>query len=415
MFIQRIKRFIKRLSYRKVLAILFLAFVFYIGASAMPTTIIEIGNFLNTERADIADRILATRDDMDTEYRNMLEFDGDYLTNKGSYINFNGLIARIMGQRFMNERIKLDNGHLTQLTRKQDASLAAEQLTKLYDRQKENGREFLFVLAPFQAPKYEDIVPAGYIDYSNQNSDALLGMLKENGVPVLDLREEMKNEGMDHSDAFFTTDHHWKPETGFWAYTEIIDYLTNTGTIEPIDRKYTDINEYEIDLRKDWFLGSSGKRTGIYFAGVDDFSIFEPKDPNWGREVCLDIPAANIIIQGSFRDILFYHSRMETEPDYFIANPYGWYGLGDRAVKHYQNSAAPTDLNILAMGDSFALSTFPYLSLVAGSLDDFDMRYYTDDFEEYYSKSNPDVIIVFVTAHGAVSENTTYDFFSDLQ
>ena len=403
---QKTRKFIRKLSYKHALSIIFLAVIFYVGAASLPSTISEFSYFLNTEETDI----ITVRNDLDTAYRNMLDFDGEYPVNKGAYINFNGLIARLMGQRFMNERIKLDNGHLTQLTRKQDATFAAAQLTKLCNSQKENGRDFLFVIAPFQVPKYDDIVPAGYIDYSNQNSDALLEMLRENGVPILDLREEMKNEGIDHSDAFFVTDHHWTPETGFWAYTEIINSLTLSGTIDPIDRKYTDINEYDIEIRKDWFLGSSGKRTGSYYAGVDDFSIIVPRDPDWGKEVSLEFPNSTTIIQGSFRDILFYHSKMETEPDYFIANPYGWYGLGDRAVKQYRNSGAPTELNMFVIGDSFALSTFPYLSLIASSLDDFDMRYYDDDFKEYYNENLPDVIIILVTAHGAISENTTYDF-----
>ena len=410
MYIIKIRNFIKHLGYKQVLAILFIAAVLYISATSLPTTLLEIGNFLNTEDADI----ISVRDNLDTAYQNMLEFNGDYLINKGSYINFNGLMARLLGQRYMNERVKLYNGHLTQLTRRQDATLAATQLIKLCNRQKENGGAFLFVLAPFQAPKYEDVMPAGYVDYSNQNSDDLLKLLMESDVPVLDLREEMKNEGISHSEAFFVTDHHWKPETGFWAYTEIVDRLTHSGLIQPIDRKYTDIGEYDIEIKNNWFLGSSGKRTGIFFAGTDDFSVISPRDPDFGKEVSLYMPSVSATIQGSFSETLYNHSELGIAQDFFSGNPYGGYGHGDKSVKHYQNAAAPTELSILAIGDSFALSTFSYLPLVADSMDYLDMRYYNGNFEEYYSEFAPDVVIILVTAHGAVSENTTYDFFGDL-
>ncbi|MCL2124776.1 MAG: hypothetical protein FWH33_02170 [Oscillospiraceae bacterium] len=398
---------IKKITYKHMLAVAFLFAIMYTGAVAFLPTIYNVGEYIKTTSPGI----VAVRDMADNEYRNMLSFNNsNSLTDKGIYIDFNGLMARAMGQRFMNERIKLDNGHLTQIARKQDVSLAATQLTKLCNAQKENGRAFLFVVAPFQVPKYEDIMPAGYEDFVNDNADDLLELLRANEVPFIDLREEMKNEGISYSEAFFVTDHHWTPEMGFWAYAKIIDYLKREGVAPETSERFSDISEYDIEIKNDLFLGSSGKRTGRYFAGADDFSIISPKDSNWGNGITFSLPGTDFSVQGSFGDILFNRNRLNAEPNYFNANPYGLYGFGDAAEKHYSNSNAPADFNILTIGDSFALATFPYLSLNAGVMDHFDMRYYKNDFSEYYNDTLPDAIIILVTAHGVVSENTTYEF-----
>ena len=128
----------------------------------------------------------------------------------------------------------------------------------------------------------------------------------------------------------------------------------------------------------------------------------------------LTIPSAKISIQGSFGDVLFDYKYLLEAPDYFNINPLGGYSYGNREVKNYRNSTAPQNLKVLAIGDSFALTTFPFISLVVDSMDCLDMRYYKDDFDEYYDSYCPDVVIVLVNANtGIVSENTTYKFIGD--
>jgi hypothetical protein len=342
----------------------------------------------------------------------MLEFNGHHPVNKGSYLNFNGLMARLMGQRYMNARVKLYNGHLTYIVEKKDVTKAAEQMTKLHDAQKGNGKQFLFVLAPFQVPKYEDILPAGYLDYSNQNADDLLDMLRDNNVPFLDLREEMQKDGISSADAFFVTDHHWKPETGFWAFAKIVDHLAEAKIIKPVDPKFTDINEYNIEVYKDWFLGSAGKRTGTYYAGVDDISVIYPK---FETEISLEIPYKNVSQKGAFSDVVF--SRKLVERDFFNDGAYDIYGYGDVNGKDYRNANAPADLRVLFIRDSFACATATFFPLVATECKELDMRHVYGDFYghnnflSFYNEYEPDVIVVLVNAGSVTDVHTTYDYF----
>lgn len=401
---------IKRITSEKALAAVFLLVIFILGASMLPQVTLLLNTFLHGKSADIVANVNYLRNDIDTAYLNMLTFDSGPITNKGTFINFNGFMARVMGQRFMNEIVRLDNGHLTLvLNEEQDAAPAAEQMTELYNRQAANGKDFLFVLAPYQIPPYEDILPAGFEESSNAAADDLLAMLSANGVPSLDLRAVAESENMSFADMFFTTDHHWTPETGFWAYTKIVEYITNNGIAAPVPAMYTDINQYNVEVYEDWFLGYGGKRTGIYFSGVDDFSVITPMYPTDGMSV--ELQGGAYRREGNFADIAYLMDAADTF-NYFGANPYGIYGNGDNDLTSYRNTNAPVDLKIMSIGDSFTNACLTFLPLAYSTCDELDMRAFKSNFEQYYNEYNPDLLIVLVTASDALKENTVYDFFT---
>ena len=132
-------------------------------------------------------------DRMDERYYGMLstEQDQPLLQNKGTYINLNGGMAKLLGQPMMNERVRLKNGHLTSVVSwrhsQEDIEYTAQNITSLARMQERTGGHFLFVLTPSQISKYEDLLPEGYTDTMNDTSDALLSLLAQNGVACLDL------------------------------------------------------------------------------------------------------------------------------------------------------------------------------------------------------------------------------------
>ena len=397
---------IKKIKRLHILAALFLVFIFYVGLATLPATAKNIGGFI---RGGGDAGIKTTARAISGDYYEMLDFMGGYnLQNKGAYINLNGLMARIMGQRHMNDRIKLDNGHLTYTLRRTDASLGAGQLTKLYERQKENGKYFLFVLTPFQIPKYEDFIPPGYEDWGNENADDLVDLLTANGVPVLDLRDEMRDEGMIYADAFFVTDNHWKTETGFWAYARILERLADDGAIETVDTKYTDIGNFNVDVYHDWFLGAHGKRTGIYYAGVDDIAIITPK---FDSDISVRIPSLAIDKRGDFYDVTYDEDCLRF--DYFLGSAYEAYGFGNKDQKTYMNEDAPLDLKLMTIGDSFNNVPAALYPLVFKRCDVLDMRHWTRDFAGYYTEFDPDILIVMFSPSEVKEQNARYDFFND--
>lgn len=353
---------------------------------------------------------------IDEMYDGMLstEQDQPLLQNKGTYINLNGAMAKLLGQPMMNERVKLKNGHLTSVVSwrhsQENIEYTAQNIASLARTQEKNGGQFLFVLAPSQISKYEDLLPEGYTDTMNDTSDTLLSLLDQNGVAYLDLREALHKDQISNADAFFVTDHHWRPQTGFWAYTKILSALEESGAIASVDGFYADSSHYDFVTYPNTFLGSSGKRTGICYAGVDD-SIFI--QPQFDTEITLTVPDRELELTGRYEEVCYNSEDTlnPDNPDYFQFNAYGLYGWGDNSLNRWRNENAPDNSKVMLIGDSFGNIPFSLMSIYFSDCDELDMRYYSEDFQRHYQDFQPDIVILEATLDQAVAENTCYSFF----
>ena len=290
---------IKHMKSSHILAVSFLLFIFYVGLAAFP-------QFLSNTRDAFSDgfSLRAYIRSIDDQYKGMLTADQEtpLLQNKGTYINLNGLMANVLDQPFMNERVKLTNGHLADTAAEEipadTVKQVADNLIRFSRKQTEREKTFLFVLAPSQIDPENDLLPAGYTDTANKTADTLLRFLEDGDVSCLDLREAMEEDGLNRTEAFFVTDHHWTPQTGFWAYEKILEALAEQGAISPVDTFYINKENYDFQIYEDSFLGAAGRRTGIYYAGLDDFCVITPNStPTFWSEW----KAAALICRGGMR------------------------------------------------------------------------------------------------------------------
>lgn len=412
------RNLLKKLTFRfseKIIALMFLAFCFYLGLSAFQPFLENCGKAL--ENGSTLAEFIEVIDD---QYSSMLttKTDQPLLYNKATYINMNGQIAKLLDQQIVNERMKLTNGHLAGIGGTYDpqrVQVISENLYEFYEAQAEKGKNFLFVLAPTQYYGHAEYLPTGYTDYANLNGDLLTQLLEDKGVPVLDLREKMREQSITYTDAFFVTDHHWKPQTAFWAYTELMTKLWELGFIDELAPELIDSENYRFEVYEKCYLGSSGRRTGQYFAGVDDFCLIVPK---FDTEISVTVSSRNVEKNGRYEDVS--HSKSYEEfvqllenPDYFNTDPYAAYGYGNTAMTNWRNENAPADQRFLLIGDSMANIPFSLLPLGISSCDELDMRSYSDDFTSYYNEYDPDTVIIFVNVGGILSKdayNVTYDF-----
>lgn len=390
-----------------VLAVSFLVFMLYVGPAALPSLLIQTGKTMEGE-SQARNYIKQTN----ALYEAMLKTDPEdpYLQNKGTYINLNGFMANSLGQPMMNERVKLRNGHLATVTPEhsdpESIRKAAENIIRFHKAHSSAGGDFLFVMVPSQISKYEDLLPPGYTDTTNADADAFLALLEEAGVTCLDLREELQNDGISVTDAYYVTDHHWTPQTGFWAYGKMVEKLAQMGTIEPVDPFYTDPENYTFETHLDTFLGSSGKRTGKYYTGVDDSILIRP---NFDTNIHISVPKRKLELQGRFEEVAYNTDVIHdyTHPDFYGDNVYGLYGWGDTPITHWRNEHAAEQSKFLLIGESFGNIPYSLMSLTFGSCDEVDRRHFEDDFLAYYEDYAPDTVIITVNVDMTISENTT--------
>lgn len=402
---------IKRITASHLLSFIFISFIFYVGFAAIPQFLCTSLSFF---QGDISIRNYI--DTVDDQYNGMLPNSKEIslLQNKGTYINLNGFMANTMDQRFMNDRVKLKNGNMAELMEQApDADWIvdiADNIATVYQHQEARGKNFLFVMTPSQISKYEDLLPTGYVDTINDTADLLLKLLAERGIECLDLRENFAEDGLVAADTFFKTDHHWLPQTGFWAYTKVLDKLQEMGIFSRINTAYTDADSFHFHIYEDSFLGSCGKRTGMYYAGVDDFCVIEPK---FDTNITVKYEGDDIYYQGTYADTVntpIPQYQFEAR-DYFNFYAYDMYGHSDTFPVLRINENAPEQTRLLMIGDSMNNVPFSLMSLYASHCYELDMRVYTEDFPQFYEEYAPDTVIFMINPRGCADGNTYYPFF----
>lgn len=152
---------------------------------------------------------------------------------------------------------KLDDGSLTFAYLRSAQQERIDAVVKLADFVTEQGVHLLFVQAPFKVDAYGDEDVNGKLDFSNQNADELLSGLRQNGIEVMDLRENL-HEAVPTSEAyhrfFYRTDHHWRPQAALLATDLLAQRLEAEGI--PMTRAVYAPERYQVETDSAFFLGS---------------------------------------------------------------------------------------------------------------------------------------------------------------
>lgn len=338
------------------------------------------------------------------------EVHGGYLSDNFSYkydfLNLNGAFARLTGRRTLNDVVKLNNGMLSTVEPLKDTPAMAASIIDFSNFLRERDISFLFVQLPYKDSLDGQSFPVGTICYANRNADDILFHLSEGGVETLDTRPKLSQTPEMLEQYFYKTDHHWNSDGAFVAFQEISSYLQDRFPESNIDLSYTQAdqwNRYSID---DWFLGSWGKRVGIYFGGTDSLIWYSPK---FETEMSFAVPGKTMFYQGDFTTANIRTGYIE-ERNYFSYNSYCVYIGGDFPLVQHRNLDAPSSLKVMIIKDSFTLPLQAFLSTVFQEIDVIDPRHFSEcTIPEYVEQTEPDIVI-FAINPVFLGEKPYYDF-----
>lgn len=305
--------------------------------------------------------------------------------NKFSFVNLNGAVSNVLGQPLMNDVIKLNNGYLlTTMNYFSDDILQeyAYSIIRFNDYLNKRGTAFVYASTPYTSSKYDSQLPAGIEDYGNDNTDRFMEMIQSASVDTIDFRETMHEDGIDQYDMMYRTDHHWTTEAGFYAYGILEDYIVEkTGC--NVDERVSDIKNYTVTTYKKWHLGSRGQRTGIYYAGIDDFSLIIPD-----FETTIQNSEGAV---GSMQELMINMEPLAVK-DYTSRYTYD-YVLGG-SLGNFTNLDCKNDIRILIITDSFGEAVCPYLAMGFHQIfhvHSYDVTGVTPEFIENF---DPGVVIM---------------------
>lgn len=338
----------------------------------------------------------------------------DYLPGKSFYVSFNGGFQRLMGIRSVNERYKLDNGHLTYVVPQMDTTAMAENTVAFRDALAELDIPFGYISTPFKIDPQDKQLPPSIEDYANENADQFLSVLEENDVPTLDLRKLEKEQSLDHYSLYFITDHHWKPETGFWAYTQIVSWLESLDADFAVDPALTDAQNYTFTVYEDVFFGSNGWRVGALYSEMDDFTVITP---NFETSLHFQVPSAGIDRQGTYEETLLFLDILNQNMGRTQENRmYGTYLYQDEAQEFIYNHSQQQALQVqskpkklVILKDSNGLVVVPYLGLSYDEVCFMDLRLFNGDFLAFLQEYQPDMVLAMYNP-GAFEEHNANMF-----
>lgn len=305
-----------------------------------------------------------------------------------------GYTQKIMGKKILQdpaygEIYKTEQNQITYSVKEKKIDFAIENIIELKKELDKIGIPLLYVQAPFKVSNEESYLPANIKDFADINANKFLLQLDENNIEYLDLRPLLRNGIKTQKELFYDTDHHWRVETAFDATWHIGRFLNKRYNFS-IKEKYMNLDSYNIKKYADFFQGSMGRRVGVAYGGIDDFTLITPKFYTDFQAIQRD-ETFEKVYKGSFEEALLNKDNIDTSKP-VDTNRYAVY-RGDNAELIYNNK---TDENgsILLIKDSFALPVYSFLAPAVKKISILDMRYFNKSVLEYARAEKPDIVII---------------------
>lgn len=309
-----------------------------------------------------------------------------------------GFVQKSLGKKILQDPeydqiYKTTDNQIIFSVKKRNVEPAIRSIVELKKELDNAGIPLLYVQAPFKVSKKEQTLPMNITDYADSNADHFLEGLKENNIEYLDLRPFLRDGEKTQKELFFDTDHHWRIETAFEA-TWLIGGLLNKEYGFSIDEKLMNLESYHVKTYKNFFQGSMGRRVGVLYGGIDNFTLITPDFPT-NLTVERHDKSYDEVSTGPFEDSALVKSNLdENKP--IDTNRYAVY-RGDNAELVFKNNLDAAN-SVILIKDSFGLPVYSFLAPAIKKTSALDMRYFDKNVVEYAKENNPDVVIIMYNA-----------------
>lgn len=369
---------LKESFFKKVLAILFciMIFLFFLRSNSY-SELYEIGEYLG---GDISSKTALSIGEIESTYSNGLWM-------RQTLIDLNGAIAKLLHMQ-ANSSMGMyitDDNYIVSASPKTSTDYEYEQMVSFKSFLDELGVHLLYVNQP---TKYvDDFLFSslfGSVSYSNRNADLFLQRISEAGISTIDLREKMKEDGMNVTDMFYRTDHHWTTDSGLWATSKIAEGL-NQYCGYSIDLSLYDAENYTFRTWESCWLGEQGRKVGATYVGLDDYTEIKPNFPTNYTFI-----TADGLVAGTFDDFID-EAVYNTESNVDTAR--SWH------YSYSQRNCVNNDIEygkVLLLTDSYAQVTQPFLSLGIAETYSLVLRAYNDSFDlrQYIAENGFDTVVI---------------------
>lgn len=379
---REVKRMVEDNKIKRAIALLFILFLF-IGffRNNSYAQLQSITDYLGQYIKSWDSEQVLTIDKLESEY-------AAGMPDQKDLIDINGSVAKRLKMKnlYSNKGIYItDNLYIVSAAPYTTTDYEFEQTVNFKRFLDENHINLLYVNEP---TKYDDDSlfrdEFGIESYSNRNTDTFLSRLRSAGVNTIDLRESIKDEGINIFDMFYRTDHHWTTKAALWAAQKIAVGL-NTYCGYHIDTSLYHTDNYTFTEWQECWLGEQGRKVGKSYVGLDDYTEIKP---NFTTSYTFKSKDGNY--EGTFDDFI-------EEDVYNLEN-----NVYENKSWHYSYSKINCtnhkvdDGKILILGDSYEQVTEPFISLGIHEVDVLVLRQCDSSFNlrKHILENGYDTVII---------------------
>ena len=223
----------------------------------------------------------------------------------------------------------------------------------------------------------------------------------ENGIIFFDIVKYMDENSIDYKDVFFKTDHHWNASSGLWANKILCDYLNENFGYD-IDTTIFDLGNYDIEILKNHFLGSLGKKVTEVYIKSDDFELITPK---YDSDLTVFNSACAETRRGTIAETLYNPKALEKK-NIYKRSDYEFYAYGDQSLICSHNNNLNDGSSLLLIHLSFADVQIPTLAQVFEDFYAVDLRVFNGSLMTLIHQKNPQTVVLAYPVNTFVNKNT---------
>lgn len=261
---------------------------------------------------------------------------------------------------------------------------------------------FFAVLTPYKASDISDCYLDVYNDYTAEKYEEIQSKLKDKNIDMIDLQESEYDFFSNGS--FFSSDHHWLPQSGLLACSAIADKLNENGY--SIDLDLFCLDQYDLSYAENVFLGDLGRKVTDVYTETESFPILAPK---YQTSLTVFNSFLNAEKTGTVQETMFDASKLEYA-DLLKQDMYFFYSLGNQGLMECHNLLRDDGRKLLVIRESFANVMLPYMTNMAEYVSAIDLRHFNGSLKKYIDRYKPDTVVMIYGVTGFVN----YDKFDNL-
>lgn len=314
------------------------------------------------------------------------------------FVNLNGGFQGLMDRDYLydadpgNDIIRKPDGYIVSRASgysEEDVDAAVQKLADSADWLAEMDIPLVYIQAPSKMSASPDEAMPGLTNYTYYKNQYFREKALEKGIDYIEAAQWLNGSDED----FYRTDHHWTTDSCFTAAAGICEHLRDKYGLD-IRMDQLDEDRYTVTRHERAFLGAEGRRSGIWYTGLDDFTEIIPSfETDFDIEIS-DKETNETSRSGSFEETVMDMSKDVSHYSFEDSAYYEYWG-GDYGRVHVVNKKMPDAPKVLVFKDSYGIPVTAFLTNVFSEMEIIDIRYYSDEkkVKDIIREERPDAVM----------------------